>query len=55
VEVVRTPCLVIKVAALGLAAEGVAVQGEVGGLGAHSNAPPTPQTCRRRMVLAAAV
>ena len=43
-EVVRTPCLVIKVAALGLAAEGVAVQGEVGGLGAHGDAVPAADT-----------
>ena len=41
----RTPCLVIKVAAaLGLAADGVAVQGEVGGLGAHGNAVPAADT-----------
>ena len=39
VEVARTPCLVIKVAA----ALGV-VQGEVGGLGAHGNAVPAADT-----------
>ena len=41
----RTPCLVIKVAAaLGLAADGGVVQGEVGGLGAHGNAVPAADT-----------
>ena len=45
VEVARTPCLVIKVAAaLGLAADGGVVQGEVGGLGAHGNAVPAADT-----------
>ena len=45
VEVARTPCLVIKVAAaLGLAADGCVVQGEVGGLGAHGNAVPAADT-----------